>query len=53
MVDCPLYVDRHEAKHKEHKYTREEKVMREVLEGKGRDGRHLQKLLERRDASEA
>ncbi|KAL1760552.1 hypothetical protein FB107DRAFT_269926 [Schizophyllum commune] len=53
MVDCPLYVDRHEAKHKEHKYTREEKVMREVMEGKGRDGRHLQKLLERRDASEA
>ncbi|KAL1734693.1 hypothetical protein EV714DRAFT_280744 [Schizophyllum commune] len=26
MVDCPLYVDRHEAKHKEHKYTREEKT---------------------------
>ncbi|KAI5889288.1 uncharacterized protein SCHCODRAFT_02509972 [Schizophyllum commune H4-8] len=27
MVDCPLYVDRHEAKHKEHKYTREEKLL--------------------------
>ncbi|KAL1746421.1 hypothetical protein HDZ31DRAFT_62203 [Schizophyllum fasciatum] len=47
LVDCPLYVDRHEAKHREHRHTREEKVMREVLEGKGRDGKHLQRLLRR------
>ncbi|TRM70106.1 hypothetical protein BD626DRAFT_23616 [Schizophyllum amplum] len=52
MVDCPLYVDRHEAKHREHRYTREEKVIREVVEGKGRDGRRLGKLL-RRSSSES